>query len=83
MASQHASSTPLFWGYGSDDHLIRPQLTRDSVDTLETSLGLPRAKAPGAPGLTLALYEGMGHETNLKELDDLKQFIKKYVPKDA
>lgn len=83
MAAPHASSTTIFWGYGADDGLIRSDLTKESLEILESSLGIPRAQEPGAPGLTVERYESMGHETNLDELDDLKQFIKKWIPDNA
>ncbi|EKM79942.1 hypothetical protein AGABI1DRAFT_113186 [Agaricus bisporus var. burnettii JB137-S8] len=82
MVAPHASSTAIFWGYGSDDSLIGADLTKQSLEVLESS-GIPRAQEPGVPGLTVQRYERMGHETNLKELDDLKQFIKKWIPDNA
>lgn len=82
MVAPHASSTAIFWGYGSDDSLIGADLTKQSLEVLESS-GIPRAQEPGVPGLAVQRYERMGHETNLKELDDLKQFIKKWIPDNA
>jgi lysophospholipase-1 len=81
MASQHASSIPVFWGHGSIDPLIKYQFCKDSSDFLINSLGIPLSTTVGeCKGLSYNIYDGMGHTTNQKELDDLKTWIKKAIP---
>ncbi|CAA7258584.1 unnamed protein product [Cyclocybe aegerita] len=80
MASPNAISTPIFWGHGSADPLVKAQFSKDSADFLTEQLGVPLAK-PGQPGgLSYNVYEGMGHTTIPKELDELKTFIKSVLP---
>lgn len=73
----------VFWGYGSHDALIRSDLTAASVEFLEKSIGIPRATKIGQPGIRCKVYSGIGHETSMEELDDLKAFIKRHIPGDA
>ncbi|KAF9450953.1 Phospholipase/carboxylesterase [Macrolepiota fuliginosa MF-IS2] len=80
MSSQHASGTSIFWGCGSVDPLVKLSLGKDSAEFLVHSIGIPRAKNLGEPGLKFSVYEGMGHATNMQELEELKAFIKKFIP---
>ncbi|KAF8897905.1 Phospholipase/Carboxylesterase-domain-containing protein [Infundibulicybe gibba] len=90
MASTHAATTPIFWGHGSADPLVKLQLGRDSTDFLVSVLGVPRAppssatsaSAPTTPpkGLVWNVYEGIGHTTSQRELDDLRMWIRRIVP---
>ena len=80
LASRHASSIPVFWGYGNSDPLVKMQHVEESTDTL-VKLGLARSLARSEPkGLTYNLYESLGHATNQRELDDLKQWIINIIP---
>ncbi|KAF5387949.1 hypothetical protein D9615_000666 [Tricholomella constricta] len=81
MASPHASSMPVFWGHGSVDPLVKFQFCKDSAEFLTKQLGIPLATTPGeCKGLSYNIYDGMGHTTNQKELDDLKAWIQKALP---
>lgn len=80
MASSTASSIPVFWGHGSVDPLVKSEYYKISSDFLVQQLGMPVAKPEGVEGLTYHLYEGVGHTTTQKELDDLKEWIKKAIP---
>ena len=83
MASPHASSVSVFWGYGVNDALIREEISKESIKLL-TSVGkIPLANARDQPGLFCKAYDGIGHETSLEELEDLKAFIEKQIPSDA
>ncbi|KAG5648792.1 hypothetical protein DXG03_000141 [Asterophora parasitica] len=80
MASPHASSIPVFWGHGSVDPLVKFQFCKDSSEFLTSQLGIPLV--PNQPpnenkGLSYNIYDGMGHTTNQRELDDLKAWIKR------
>jgi lysophospholipase-1 len=83
MASPTASSIPIFWGNGSVDPLVKAQYCKDSTDFLVQQLGIPFAKPGDVNGLTYNVYEGVGHTTSDGELDDLKEWIKKAIPKDT
>lgn len=80
MASQNAASTPIFWGTGSADPLVKAQFAEDSSKFLIDQVGIPVAKPGEFGGLSYNVYEGMGHATVPKELDELKAFIKKAIP---
>ncbi|KAJ3514247.1 hypothetical protein NLJ89_g2486 [Agrocybe chaxingu] len=80
MASPNAISTPIFWGHGSADPLVKAQFSKDSADFLTEQLGVPLAKPGQSGGLSYNVYEGMGHTTIPKELDELKTFIKSVLP---
>jgi len=83
MASEKACSTPIFWGQGNQDPLVTMKMVMDSVDYLKEKLGVPTGKPGELGGLSYHLYEGMGHTTVPKELEDLKAFIKKAIPADT
>ncbi len=80
MAREGAASTNIFWGYGSDDPLIKPYFGQESVKFLQDTIGIPYAKNVGDQGLKCEVYEGVGHSTNLQELQDLETFIKRSLP---
>ena len=80
MASETASSIPVFWGHGSQDPLVKPHLGKASCDFLVQHLGMSFAKPGETKGLSYYVYEGVGHATTDKELDDFKAWIKKVVP---
>jgi len=79
LASPLASLIPVFWGHISHDPLVRPNHVQDSIKIL-TFLGMPLSSPDECKGLTYKEYEGMRHETNEKELNDLKDWIKKAIP---
>jgi len=80
MTSPNALSAPIFWGHGTKDPLVLLDFSKKSVEFLSTEMGMMRGKPGAFGGLSYHLYEGMGHTTNQKELEDLKAFIKTAVP---
>ena len=82
MASDHCKYLPIFWGHGKDDPLIRYEYGARSVEYLKSALGVPTAAsdAPGKGGVIFNSYEGLEHSTNMKELDDVKEWLKKVLP---
>ncbi|KAJ7940296.1 Phospholipase/carboxylesterase/thioesterase [Mycena leptocephala] len=81
MASEHAASIPIFWGQGADDPLVRPELARRSADFVIEQIGTPAAPSTGElKGLSYNSYDGVGHSTNQRELEDLKVWLKKALP---
>ncbi|KIK67623.1 hypothetical protein GYMLUDRAFT_36362 [Collybiopsis luxurians FD-317 M1] len=79
MLAPHATSMPIFWGHGSADPLVKPKLAEESIEFLK-SVGISVAKSGGSAGLSHNVYPGVGHSTNMQELEDLKAWIAKVVP---
>jgi predicted esterase len=82
MAAPHAASVPIFWGHGASDPLVKLKYGQLSTDFLVNQLGVPRVTPPEIKGLQWNVYNGLDHSTNMKELDDLKAWIKKVLPKE-
>jgi lysophospholipase-1 len=80
MTSPHTLSIPIFWGHGTVDQLVLLEFSKKSVELLTTEMGVIRGKPGALGGLSYHLYDGIGHTTNQKELEDLKGFIKNAVP---
>jgi lysophospholipase I len=84
MASPTASSIPVFWGHGSGDPLVKAEYSKASSDFLVQQLGMPIARQEDVKkGLSYHMYEGVGHTTTDRELVDLKEWIKKVIPRDT
>ncbi|THH16624.1 hypothetical protein EW146_g4048 [Bondarzewia mesenterica] len=86
MTTQHATELPIFWGHGTHDPLVKYQFARDSVQFLETQVGIAEtsidaADAAGLRGIAFNSYSGVGHSANDKELKDLQGWLKKVIPK--
>lgn len=87
MSSPHASSIPIFWGHGTADPLVTFKIGSASVDFLKTTLNLPTV--PAAPdaatlkGVMFRQYEGLQHGAAPEELAELKNWLKRILPKDA
>ena len=80
MTSPNSISAPVFWGHGSKDPLVLSDFSKKSVEFLSTEMGMTHGKAGAFGGLSYHLYDGMGHTTNQKELEDLRSFIKNALP---
>lgn len=88
MCSQHASSARIFWGHGTADPLVTFDLGRTSVDFLKTTLGIPAVttEASGTSALDGVLfknYTGLQHGAAPEELNDVKEWLKKIIPKNS
>ena len=84
MSSPTASSIPVFWGHGSIDPLVKSEYSKASSDFLVQQLGMPIARPEDVKkGLSYHVYEGVGHTATEKELDDLKEWIKRVIPNDS
>ena len=88
MCSQHASSTRIFWGHGTVDPLVSIDLARTSVEFLKTNLDIPvvTAEGPDASALNGVLfkdYAGLQHGAAPEELNDLKKWLEKIIPKNS
>jgi len=82
MAFSHAKTVPIFWGHGTLDPLVKFQFGRDSAEFLTSQLGIPKADESDLGGLTFKAYEGVLHSTNQTELDDLRVWLTKVIPKE-
>ncbi|KAJ7246574.1 Phospholipase/carboxylesterase [Mycena haematopus] len=81
MASEHAASIPIFWGQGAEDPLVKPALARRSADLVMELIGTPVAPSTDElKGLFYKSYDGVEHNANMEELDDLKAWLKKALP---
>lgn len=84
MASSHASSLPLFWGHGTLDPLVEyNKMGVASVELLKTQLGFPTTTKDGdLKGLLFNSYP-IGHSTSMQELEDLRDWLKRALPKES
>ncbi len=82
MATPDALLSPVFWGHGTVDQLVQLDHSKKSVEFLTTKMGMIQEESGVFGGLSYHLYDGMGHATNERELEDLRAFIKKAVPFD-
>jgi predicted esterase len=87
MCVPHASSLPIFWGHGTADPLVTFEIGKASVELL-TTLGhsAVQSDAPDAAslkGVMFREYTGLQHGAAPRELADLKEWLKKILPKDA
>ncbi|KAF9266263.1 Phospholipase/carboxylesterase [Marasmius fiardii PR-910] len=78
--STHATSIPVFWGHGISDPLVRLELADASVNALKSFGFTVTNGVSETKGLTYNTYSGVEHSTNLKELQDLKEWISKVLP---
>ncbi|TFK46899.1 Phospholipase/carboxylesterase [Heliocybe sulcata] len=94
MMSPHATSLPIFWGHGVLDPLIKYVFATSSVEVMEKQLGMKVTRNPGMDekdkrvgpiptdgGIVFNSYDGVGHFTLQKELDDVRDWIKQVLPK--
>lgn len=80
MARRDATSLPIFWGHGLADRLVYKQINGAALDFLVKEVGIRYTEDLGGRGLMYKSYEGMSHETNEQERNDLEGFIKKIIP---
>ncbi|TFK43840.1 Phospholipase/Carboxylesterase-domain-containing protein [Crucibulum laeve] len=81
MASPKAAEVPLFWGHGAVDPLVKREFSKSSVEFLNQSLGMPLAASrKEGKGISYNIYDGIGHTTNPRELEELKEFITTVIP---
>jgi len=81
MLAPYWKRLPIFWGHGSSDPLVKPRFSLESVEFFK-SMGIKEAKPRenSLAGLSYNVYPGVGHSTNLQELEDLKAWIAKVIP---
>lgn len=86
MASEHVKDVPMFWGHGKNDPLVTyPKMGKASADFLVDELGVKRVETGQTTGIPVGLefhgYEGVVHSASEEELDDLRSWLKRTIPK--
>jgi predicted esterase len=82
MLADHFKKLPIFWGHGTEDPLVTYAVGKASKEWLE-SVGIKKAESTGEVGLDFHAYQGLDHSTDEGELEDLKDFLVKVLPKDS
>ncbi|CCM02315.1 uncharacterized protein FIBRA_04406 [Fibroporia radiculosa] len=82
MATPSNITTPIFWGHGKDDPLVKFDTAIRSVEILKLQLNIPTAdlESPEKGGLMFNSYEDLPHSASNEELRDLKAWLKKVLP---
>jgi predicted esterase len=80
MITPHATQTPVFWGHGTSDPLVRYNLGTESREFLTGTIGF-KLTTNSTTGLEFRSYEGMAHSSCQTELDDLSAWLKRVIPK--
>lgn len=73
------TTTPIFWGHGEDDQLVKLSLGRMSEEELKNA-GVNEAKEPGDPGIFFRTYPNLGHSAGTEEIYDWTNWLKKVIP---
>ncbi|KLO18310.1 Phospholipase/carboxylesterase [Schizopora paradoxa] len=85
MASENVNDIPIFWGHGKDDPLVTFQFGKASADFIVDELGvklLDTEQTTSDPkGLEFHAYEGLVHTAGEEELEDLRSWLKRIIPK--
>lgn len=84
MANAHVKSTPIFWGHGSEDPLVRASFSKESKEFLTGQLGVSLETNAAIPkGLDYRVYSGLVHSTSPQELNDIREWLIKVIPDSA
>ncbi|KAG0335586.1 hypothetical protein BG000_007394 [Podila horticola] len=70
MVSDASKKTPIFWGHGDADQMVRYEYGQQSVELLEKHKYNVQFKT----------YHNMGHSSSLQEIRDLVEFFKETIP---
>ncbi|KAK0201324.1 Phospholipase/carboxylesterase/thioesterase, partial [Desarmillaria ectypa] len=74
---------PIFIAHGTDDDVLTLYTNTECVQALKGAGFRIRENANAVGGISYHLYEGLAHSVDpLKEVDDLKDWLKKNVPAD-
>jgi len=79
LLKSHATTVPIFWGHGVDDHLVSLSLGKLSMEELR-KVGVDKAEEPGKPGVSFNMYSGLGHSASEQEIEDWASWLKKVLP---
>ncbi|EJD01534.1 Phospholipase/carboxylesterase [Fomitiporia mediterranea MF3/22] len=80
MMSDHAKKLPIFWGHGTNDPLVRPEIANASRQFLEDQMGIKGASKEDPTGLEFHPYPGLEHSAAPEEIGDLGSWLKRVVP---
>jgi len=84
MSTDNAKKLPIFWGHGKDDPLVKYKMGQASAEFLENEIGVKKLEVDveeSPVGLAFHGYAGVPHSVNQAELDDLRAWIKRVIPK--
>ncbi|KAG0352709.1 hypothetical protein BG005_007900 [Podila minutissima] len=70
MVSEASKKTPIFWGHGDADQMVRYEYGRQSVELLEKH----------KYNVEFKTYHNMGHSASNEELRDMLEFFRKTIP---
>lgn len=79
LLGQPATATPIFWGHGVEDPLVPLAIGQFSKRELE-NVGVKEAEESGKPGVFFKGYPGLGHSTDMQEINDWAYWLKKVIP---
>ncbi|TFL05819.1 Phospholipase/carboxylesterase [Pterulicium gracile] len=71
MATDAVKRTPIFWGHGKADPLVKYQFAEASVKFLKEQLGVPISE----DRLTFKSYEGLEHSSDPQEIADVHSWL--------
>lgn len=80
MLSGNAKTIPIFWGHGSVDPLVRPEIATQSVKYLLTQCGITNSDGKTPSGLEFKMYSELEHSSSTEELRDLKSWLTSVLP---
>lgn len=81
MTSKHTTTTPVFWGHGSKDPLVKPKFGEESVKFLVEDLGMSSGSdVKEGKGVMHKVYEGVEHSACPEELEDLSEWMASVIP---
>jgi len=83
MISPEAATIPIFWGHGKSDPVVQYKYGAQSVEYLQTKLGLKAAAIGSNAGIEFKSYAGMGHSSSSKEISDMSAWLERVLPQNA
>jgi predicted esterase len=75
LATELGKSSPIFWGHGESDDVVKFSWAERSRDVLEKELQVK--------SLEFHSYRGVQHSASMEELSDLKAWLEKVLPAEA
>ncbi|KAJ7599179.1 Phospholipase/carboxylesterase/thioesterase [Mycena floridula] len=80
LVSPETTSTPIFWGHGSQDPVVPAVFGEQSKDFLIKELGYSLSKDDPKAGLTFNVYPNLAHSIAPEELDDAVKWLEAIIP---
>ena len=87
METENARRLPIFWGHGRSDPLVKWDFAQKSLAWMQSELGTKLApenisghSSDQLRGVSLHVYDGVGHSACDEELEQLKEWLKHVIP---